>query len=106
MYAYDASIYRQVPVGVVTPRDAADVEAALEVCRRFGALVLARGCGTSLTGQTVNGAVVFDFTRHVDRIAELTPMRRSARVQPGVIRDELRDRGETQRVADACSRPS
>ncbi|WP_432921056.1 FAD-binding and (Fe-S)-binding domain-containing protein [Microbispora sp. CA-135349] len=91
MYAYDASVYRQVPIGVVTPRDAADVEAALEVCRRFGAPVLARGCGTSLTGQTVNGAVVFDFTRHMDRIAELTPLRRTARVQPGVICDELRD---------------
>ncbi|MEU6428742.1 FAD-binding protein [Microbispora sp. NPDC046973] len=60
---------------MVTPRDAADVEAALEVCRRFGAPVLARGCGTSLTGQTVNGAVLFDFTRHMDRIAELAPMR-------------------------------
>lgn len=91
MYAYDASVYRQVPVGVVTPRDAADVEAALEVCRRFGAPVLARGCGTSLTGQAVNGAVVFDFTRHMDGIVELAPMRHTARVQPGVVCDRLRD---------------
>ncbi|MEU8198354.1 FAD-binding oxidoreductase [Microbispora amethystogenes] len=91
LYAYDDSVYRQVPIGVVTPRDEADVEAALEVCRRFGAPVLARGCGTSVTGQTVNAAVVFDFTRHLDRVGEISPARRTARVQPGVICDRLRD---------------
>ncbi|WP_055481986.1 FAD-binding and (Fe-S)-binding domain-containing protein [Sphaerimonospora mesophila] len=94
MYAHEASIFRQVPVGVVLPRDAGDVEAALAVCRRFGAPVLGRGCGTSLAGQSVNEAVVFDFTRHMDAIVGLDPGRRSARVQPGVICDALRDAAE------------
>src|ERR1051326_339518 len=54
LYANDASIYRQVPLGVVIPRHAADVLAALEVCRAHDAPVLGRGCGTGLAGQSVN----------------------------------------------------
>ena len=50
VYANDASIYRQVPVGVVVPRNADDVAAAVEVCRRHGAPLVARGCGTGLAG--------------------------------------------------------
>jgi FAD/FMN-containing dehydrogenase/Fe-S oxidoreductase len=91
LYANDASIYRQVPVGVVIPRDARDVERALAACRRHGAPVLARGCGTGLAGQSVNRAVVFDFSRYMNRIVDLDPKRRTARVQPGVICDQLRD---------------
>jgi len=64
LYAYDASIYRQPPIDVVLPRTAEDVVAALEVCRRFDAPVFGRGCGTSLAGQTVNAAVVFDFSKY------------------------------------------
>ncbi|HEY9241059.1 MAG TPA: FAD-binding and (Fe-S)-binding domain-containing protein [Streptosporangiaceae bacterium] len=94
LYAYDASIFRQVPIGVVLPRDAGDAQAALEVCRRYGAPVLGRGCGSSLAGQTVNAAVVFDFSKYMNQIVELDPQRRRARVQPGVICDELRDAAE------------
>jgi FAD/FMN-containing dehydrogenase/Fe-S oxidoreductase len=94
LYAYDASIFRQVPTGVVIPRDAEDVEAALEVCRRHRAPVLGRGCGTGLAGQTVNAAVVFDFSKHMTVIEELDPQRHTARVQPGVICDSLRDAAE------------
>ncbi|WP_225732009.1 MULTISPECIES: FAD-binding and (Fe-S)-binding domain-containing protein [unclassified Nocardia] len=90
LYANDASIYRQVPVGVVVPRDADDVRGALAVCRDFGAAVLARGCGTGLAGQSVNAAVVFDFSKYLNSILEIDPDRRLARVQPGVICDELR----------------
>ncbi|MFZ0337043.1 MAG: hypothetical protein WAL45_03365, partial [Terracidiphilus sp.] len=39
LYAADASNYRQLPIGVVFPRDAADVEAALAACRATGAAV-------------------------------------------------------------------
>jgi FAD/FMN-containing dehydrogenase/Fe-S oxidoreductase len=94
LYAYDASIFRQVPTGVVIPRDASDVEAALEVCRARQVPVLARGCGTGLAGQTVNAAVVFDFSKHMAEIEQLDPHTRTARVQPGVICDTLRDAAE------------
>ncbi|MBO0745318.1 MAG: FAD-binding oxidoreductase, partial [Candidatus Dormibacteraeota bacterium] len=93
-YAYDGSLYRQLPLGVVVPRDDHDVEAALAVCRRYRAPVLPRGCGTSLAGQCCNFAVVFDFSKYMNRILELDPERRVARVQPGVICDELRDAAE------------
>ncbi|GIH15254.1 FAD-binding and (Fe-S)-binding domain-containing protein [Rugosimonospora africana] len=90
LYAYDGSIFRQRPIGVVVPRHAADVEASLEVCRRFGAPVFGRGGGTGLAGQTVNEAVCFDFSKYLNEIVELDRDRRQARVQPGVICDQLR----------------
>jgi FAD/FMN-containing dehydrogenase/Fe-S oxidoreductase len=90
MYATDASNYRQVPIGVVLPRDAADVEATLAACRRFGAPVLGRGGGTSLAGQCCNVAVVLDFSKYMDRVVDLDPAARTATVQPGIRLDVLR----------------
>lgn len=76
LYAYDASIYRQPPIGVVLPRSAEDVVAALEVCRRFDAPVFGRGCGTGLAGQTVNAAmVVVPSTCGLTRARHLVPFR-------------------------------
>lgn len=94
LYSTDASNYRQVPIGVVVPRDTEDVLAALDVCRRFDAPVLGRGGGTSLAGQCCNAGVVFDFSKYVNRILEIDPERRIARVQPGVILDDLRREAE------------
>ncbi|HET9795735.1 MAG TPA: FAD-binding and (Fe-S)-binding domain-containing protein [Thermoanaerobaculia bacterium] len=91
LYATDASNYRQVPIGVVVPLDAEDVMAALAAARAFGAPVLSRGGGTSLAGQCCNVAVVLDFSRHLDRVLEVDPRRRLARVQPGCVLDTLRD---------------
>ncbi|HEX6203042.1 MAG TPA: FAD-binding oxidoreductase, partial [Thermoanaerobaculia bacterium] len=94
LYAADASNYRQPPIGVVCPRSADDVERALEVCRHHQAPVLGRGGGTSLAGQCVNHAVVFDFSRFMDRVLEIDPVRRIARVEPGCVLDTLRARTE------------
>ena len=63
---------------MVIPADADDVAAALEVCRRYGAPVLARGCGTGLAGQSVNAAVMFDFSKYMNSIVELDPQARTA----------------------------
>ena len=60
LYATDSSNYRQVPIGVVIPRDAADMIQAIAIARNFDAPVLARGGGTSLAGQCCNVAVVLD----------------------------------------------
>ena len=84
LYATDASNYRQVPIGVVVPRDEDDVRAAVAVCRAFDAPILARGSGTSLAGQSCNVAVVLDFTKYMNRILEVDLEKRIARVQPGV----------------------
>ncbi|HEV7477879.1 MAG TPA: FAD-binding and (Fe-S)-binding domain-containing protein, partial [Burkholderiales bacterium] len=93
-YSADASNYRQVPIGVVLPRSAADIEAAVAVCREHGAPILPRGCGTSLNGQTVNVAVVIDCSKYLDRIVALDPAARLARVEPGVVCDSLREAAE------------
>jgi len=101
LYATDGSNYRQVPIGVVLPRDADDVLAAISVCRDFGAPLLCRGGGTSLAGQCCNVAVVLDFTKYMGKILEIDPERRIARVQPGVVLDHLRNAAEKHRLTFA-----
>lgn len=88
-YSTDASNYRNVPTGVVLPVDVDDVVEAVAACRRHGAPIVHRGGGTSLAGQTANAAVVIDTSKHVNRILEIDPRRRIARVQPGVRHDQL-----------------
>ena len=90
LYATDASNYRQVPIGVVIPKSVDDVITTMELCREYGAPVLSRGGGTSLAGQCCNTAVVLDFTKYLNQILEIDPRRRLARVQPGVVLDQLR----------------
>jgi len=90
-YSTDASNYRQIPIGVVFPRNADDVIRAVEACREFGAPITSRGTGTSLAGQCCNVAVILDFTRYMGSILEIDPEARTARVQPGVILDRLRE---------------
>lgn len=101
LYASDASNYRQIPIGLVVPRDAEDVIAAVAACRKYSAPVLARGAGTSLAGQSCNVAVVFDFTKYMNQILELDPERKFARVQPGVVLDNLRNRAEAYQLTFA-----
>ena len=89
LYATDASIYSIDPIGVVYPRSADDVVAIVDIARRFHVPVLPRGGGTSLAGQTVGHAVVLDFSKHMHRLMALDPEARTARVQPGLVQDEL-----------------
>jgi FAD/FMN-containing dehydrogenase/Fe-S oxidoreductase len=89
LYSTDASMYQVEPVGVVIPRDADDVQAALELSRKHGVDFLSRGGGTSLTGQTVNHALVLDFSRYMNSVLEVNQEEHWARVQPGVVQDEL-----------------
>ncbi|MFY9792768.1 MAG: FAD-linked oxidase C-terminal domain-containing protein [Candidatus Sulfotelmatobacter sp.] len=101
LYATDGSNYRQVPIGVVLPRDADDVIATVALCRDFGAPLLCRGGGTSLAGQCCNVAVVIDFSRYMAAILEIDPVRRIARVQPGVVLDHLRAAAEKHHLTFA-----
>jgi FAD/FMN-containing dehydrogenase/Fe-S oxidoreductase len=93
MWSADASNYRRIPIGVVRPRDEADAEAAMALCREHGVPVLPRGAGTSIAGNAVNTAVVLDFARYMNRVLEVDPDARTAVVQPGVVCDALRDAG-------------
>jgi FAD/FMN-containing dehydrogenase len=98
LYSTDASNYRQIPIGVVMPYDADDVIAAVALARKFGAPILARGGGTSLAGQCCNVAVVLDFSKYMHDIVEMNPAERFARVQPGIILDDLRDAAEVHKL--------
>ncbi|MDQ3914473.1 MAG: FAD-binding oxidoreductase [Actinomycetota bacterium] len=101
LYATDGSNYRQVPIGVVVPRDAQDIVDAVAACREYGAPVLARGGGTSLAGQCCNVAVVIDASKYMNGIVELDPDEATATVQPGLVLDDLRDAAERHHLTFA-----
>jgi FAD/FMN-containing dehydrogenase/Fe-S oxidoreductase len=94
LYATDASNYRQLPIGVVVPRDTDDVIAAIQVCRAHGVPIVSRGGGTSLAGQTCNVAVVIDHSKFNNELLELNAEEHWARVRPGIVLDELRNAAE------------
>ena len=89
LYSTDASIYQMEPVGVVIPRNVDDVLAVIEVAKGNGVPVLPRAGGTSLAGQTVNHAIVTDFSKYLNQIIEVNQEEQWARVQPGIVLDDL-----------------
>ncbi|ELZ24523.1 putative oxidoreductase [Halosimplex carlsbadense 2-9-1] len=97
LYATDASVYQQLPIGVVAPASTEDVAAVMRYCADHEIPVLPRGGGTSLAGQAVNEAVVLDFKRHMDAFLDVDPEARTARAQAGItlatLNDSLRPHG-------------
>jgi FAD/FMN-containing dehydrogenase/Fe-S oxidoreductase len=89
LYSTDASIYEIEPLGVVIPRTADDVLASVEVCSRHGAAIVPRGAGTSLCGQSIGRAVILDLSKYMNRVLDVNVEERWARIQPGVVLDEL-----------------
>ena len=91
LYSTDASIYEIEPLGVVIPRTPEDAIAAVEICARHGVPILPRGAGTALAGQAVGRAVQLDMSKYLNKVLEVNPEERWARIQPGVVLDELND---------------
>lgn len=89
LYSTDSSNYRQIPIGVVIPRDKRDVIETVALCRKYGAPITCRGGGTSLAGQCCNVAVIIDFTKYMNRVLEVDPDKRLVRVEPGIVCDEM-----------------
>jgi FAD/FMN-containing dehydrogenase/Fe-S oxidoreductase len=89
LYSADASNYRKVPRVVVRPRSVDGALAAVAAAAEFGVPVTARGSGTSIAGNAVGPGLVLDFARHLDRVLEVDPERRLARVEPGAVLDRL-----------------
>ena len=89
MYSTDASLYQMEPIGVVIPRNAGDVQAVLEIADKNGVSVLPRGGGTGLSGQTVNHAIVLDFSKYMFHVQEINKEEQWVRTQPGVTIDDL-----------------
>jgi FAD/FMN-containing dehydrogenase/Fe-S oxidoreductase len=91
MYATDASNYRQVPIGVVLPKTKHDIYETVRLCREYNVPILSRGGGTSLAGQCCNVAVVMDMSKYYNRIISIDAVNKTARIQPGVVLDHLRE---------------
>ena len=91
LYATDASNYRQPPIGVVVPKTLEDVVATHAACREFGAPLVNRGGGTSLSGETVNFGVVVDHSKHLREILEIDADEGWAHVQTGVVNEQLNE---------------
>ncbi len=89
LYATDASIYEMEPLAVVFPRTVEDVQHVVGVAAAQRIPVLTRGAGTSLAGQAVNHAIILDCSRYMNRVVELNADERWARVEPGVVLDQL-----------------
>ncbi len=94
LYSTDGSNYRQVPIGVVLPRDDHDVIETVRICRQYGVPITSRGGGTALAGQTTNATVIIDFSKYMNEVVEIDAEHKRARVQPGTILDTLRDAAE------------
>ncbi|WMD22133.1 FAD-binding and (Fe-S)-binding domain-containing protein [Achromobacter seleniivolatilans] len=89
-YASEASNYRQPPLGVVIPKTIEDMEKVVSACGRLGIAMVPRGAGTSMCGQSVNAAVCIDHSKYLNDVTDVWPERGIARVQPGVICDQLK----------------
>ncbi len=88
-YATDASVYQQVPAGVVVPKTVDEAERAIALAREDKIPVTARGGGTSQCGQAINTGLIVDCSRHLTRILDLDVAGRRALVEPGIVLDEL-----------------
>ena len=84
LYSTDASLYQIQPIGVVLPKNADDMQAAMQIAARHGIPVLPRGGGSSLAGQAVGAALVIDTSKYMDRILGVDAEARTVRVQPGM----------------------
>ncbi len=89
LYSSDASLYRVPPQAVARPRTVEELEIVLDAARTAGMAVTTRGAGTSIAGNAVGPGLVVDTARHLNRILEIDPEARLARVEPGVVQAAL-----------------
>ena len=89
LYSTDASVYQIEPLGVIVPRTRDDVVRAVEIARRHGVSITARGGGTSQAGQAIGAGLQLDTSKYFNRILEVNAVERWAWVEPGVVLDEL-----------------
>ena len=99
LYSTDSSNYRQIPIGVVVPKTREDVINIIKICRRHGAPITGRGGGTSLAGQCCNTSVVMDFSKYLNRLIELDPQKKTARVEPGIVYDVVNHAASAHHLA-------
>ena len=89
LYATDASVYKLRPLGVVLPRTRDDLVAIVRLCVQAGCPITLRGGGTSQGGQAIGTGLVVDTSKYLNAVLELNVAERWARVEPGIVLDEL-----------------
>jgi FAD/FMN-containing dehydrogenase/Fe-S oxidoreductase len=89
LYSTDASVYQILPVGVVLPKSREDLVRVVNACRRHGCPITMRGGGTSQAGQAIGAGLNVDTSKHFNRILEVNAAERWARVEPGIVLDDL-----------------
>ena len=89
LYSTDASVYQIEPIGVVVVKSREDVTKTVRICRKHGCSLTMRGGGTSQAGQTIGEGLQVDTSKYFNRILEVNVEERWARVEPGVVLDEL-----------------
>ena len=89
IYATDASVYKEMPFAVIWPRDISDLKKIVEFASRENIGITMRAAGTSLAGQVVSSGIIVDISRYMKRIIEVNENEMWARVEPGVVLDEL-----------------
>lgn len=90
--ATDNSIYQVLPQAVIFPRNAADLQRATRLAsqQQWQDIVLSpRGGGTGTNGQSLTDGIVVDLSRHMNRILEINAEEGWARVEAGVVKDQL-----------------
>ena len=92
LYSTDASLYQMQPIGVVIPKHQQDVITTVQIAAERNVPILPRGGGTSLAGQSVGEAVVLDMSKYMNALLEVNVEAHWARVQPGIVLDELNHR--------------
>src|SRR5215471_13023120 len=91
LYATDASIYRVEPIAVAFPRGARQASAVVQAAAQAGVPVIPRGAGTGLVGGAIGEGLIVDFSRHNREISDLDLEKRTVRVGPGVVLDQLNE---------------
>ncbi len=89
LYSTDASVYKIRPLGVVIPKTREDIVRMVEICGRFRCPITMRGGGTSQAGQAIGEGIQVDTSKYYNRLLEVNAEERWARVEPGIVLDEL-----------------
>ncbi len=89
IYSTDASVYREVPLAVVWPKNESDIRKILAFASREKIAITMRAAGTSLAGQVVSSGIIADISRYMKNIPEINEKEMWVRVEPGVVLDEL-----------------
>ena len=89
LYSTDASVYQIEPLGVAIVRSRQDIVCAIDIARRHGCSITVRGGGTSQAGQAIGRGLQLDTSKYFNRLLEVNVRERWARVEPGIVLDEL-----------------